>query len=102
MKRTTKLFMMMLVLILSASLTSCDDVTGAQDNPVVPTPTPTPAPTYASDEERPLTFEAAVDGVKVTLKFASGATPDYKKVEYSLDQGATWTALKSPNHLNKN
>ena len=96
MKRTTKLFMMMLVLVLSASLTSCDDVTGAQDNPVVPTPTPTPtpAPTYASDLERPLTFEAAVDGVKVTFKFKSGAKPDYKKVEYSLDQGATWTALK--------
>lgn len=91
--------MMMLVLVLSASLTSCDDVTGAQDNPVVPTPTPTPtpAPTYASDLERPLTFEAAVDGVKVTFKFKSGAKPDYKKVEYSLDQGATWTALKRRN-----
>ena len=88
-----------MMLTISASLVSCDDVTGSQDNPVVPTPTPTPtpAPTYASDLERPLTFEAAVDGVKVTLKFASGATPDYKKVEYSLDQGATWTALKSPN-----
>lgn len=88
-----------MMLTISASLVSCDDVTGSQDNPVVPTPTPTPtpSPTYASDEERPLTFEAAVDGVKVTLKFASGATPDYKKVEYSLDQGATWTALKSPN-----
>ena len=97
MKRTTKLLLMMLVLVMSAGLVSCDDVTGSQDNPVVPTPTPTPAPTYASDEERPLTFEAAVDGVKVTLKFASGATPDYKKVEYSLDQGATWTALKRRN-----
>ena len=99
MKRTTKLFMMMLVLVMGAGITSCDDVTGAQDNPVTPTPTPTPtpAPTYASDLERPLTFEAAVDGVKVTLTFASGATPDYKKVEYSLDQGATWTALKRRN-----
>ena len=88
-----------MMLTISASLVSCDDVTGSQDNPVVPTPTPTPtpAPTYASDLERPLTFEAAVDGVKVTLKFASGATPDYKKVEYSLDQGATWTALKRRN-----
>ncbi len=97
MKQLTRLILMMLTI--SASLVSCDDVTGSQDNPVVPTPTPTPtpSPTYASDEERPLTFEAAVDGVKVTLKFASGATPDYKKVEYSLDQGATWTALKSPN-----
>ena len=96
MKRTTKLFMMMLALVLSAGITSCDDVTGAQDNPVVPTPTPTPtpAPTYASDLERPLTFKAAMDGVKVTFKFKSGAKPDYKKVEYSLDQGATWTALK--------
>ncbi len=85
-----------MMLTISASLVSCDDVTGAQDNPVVPTPTPTPtpAPTYASDLERPLTFEAAVDGVKVTFKFKSGAKPDYKKVEYSLDQGATWTALK--------
>lgn len=95
MKQLTRLLLMMLTI--SASLVSCDDVTGSQDNPVVPTPTPTPAPTYASDEERPLTFEAAVDGVKVTLKFASGATPDYKKVEYSLDQGATWTALKRRN-----
>ena len=88
--------MIMLALVLSAGLTSCDDVTGAQDNPVTPTPTPTPtpAPTYASDLERPLTFEAAMDGVKVTFKFKSGAKPDYKKVEYSLDQGATWTALK--------
>lgn len=92
MKRTTKLFMIMLVLVLSAGLTSCDDATGSQDNPV--DPTPTPAPIYASDLERPLTFKAAVDGVKVTFKFKYNAKPDYKKVEYSLDQGATWTALK--------
>ena len=87
--------MMMLVLVLSASITSCDDATGSQDNPV--DPTPTPAPIYASDLERPLTFKAAVDGVKVTFKFKYNAKPDYKKVEYSLDQGATWTALKRRN-----
>ena len=97
MKQLTRLLLMMLTI--SASLVSCDDVTGSQDNPVnpTPTPTPTPAPIYANDLERPLTFEAAVDGVKVTLKFANGAKPDYKKVEYSLDQGATWTALKRRN-----
>ena len=97
MKQLTRLLLMMLTI--SASLVSCDDVTGSQDNPVVPTPTPTPtpAPTYASDLERPLTFEAAMDGVKVTFKFKSGAKPDYRKVEYSLDQGATWTALKRRN-----
>lgn len=93
MKKLTRLILMMLTI--SASLVSCDDVTGSQDNPV--DPTPIPAPTYASDLERPLTFEAAMDGVKVTFKFRSGAKPDYKKVEYSLDQGATWTALKRRN-----
>ena len=95
MKKLTRLLLMMLVLMVSASLMSCDDVTGSQDNPV--DPTPIPAPTYASDLERPLTFEAAMDGVKVTFKFKYNAKPDYRKVEYSLDQGATWTALKRRN-----
>ena len=35
------------------------------------------------------------DGVTVMLKFSDNAKPDYKKVEYSLDEGATWTALSS-------
>ena len=53
--------------------------------------------TYESDEVRPLTFEAAMDGVTVTFKFKDNAKPDYKKVEYSFD-GYTWTALPSPNY----
>ena len=93
--------MMTLVLTVGASLMSCGDiVVGSSDNPVpnpepTPTPTPTPAPTYKSDAERPLTFEATKDGVTVMLKFSDNAKPDYKKVEYSLDEGATWTALSS-------
>lgn len=31
----------------------------------------------------------------MTLKFKDNAKPDYKKVEYSLDEGTTWTALSS-------
>ena len=97
MKKLSRILMMTLVLTIGASLTSCDDiVVGSPDNPTpTPTPTPTPAPTYASDAERPLTFEATKDGVTVMLKFSDNAKPDYKKVEYSLDEGATWTALSS-------
>lgn len=100
MKKLSRILMMTLVLTVGASLMSCGDiVVGSSDNPVPnpePTPTPTPAPTYASDAVRPLTFEAAVDGVTVMLKFSDNAKPDYKKVEYSLDAGATWTALSGP------
>ena len=97
MKKLSRILMMTLVLTIGASLTSCDDiVVGSPDNPTpTPTPTPTPAPTYKSDAERPLTFEATKDGVTVMLKFSDNAKPDYKKVEYSLDEGATWTALSS-------
>lgn len=101
MKKLSRILMMTLVLTVGASLMSCGDiVVGSSDNPVpnpepTPTPTPTPAPTYASDAERPLTFEATKDGVTVMLKFSDNAKPDYKKVEYSLDEGATWTALSS-------
>lgn len=97
MKKLSRILMMTLVLTIGASLTSCDDiVVGSPDNPTpTPTPTPTPAPTYANDAERPLTFEATKDGVTVILKFSDNAKPDYKKVEYSLDEGATWTALSS-------
>lgn len=56
--------------------------------------TNTPESTY-SDKTSPLTFEATKDGVTVMLKFSDNAKPDYKKVEYSLDGGATWTALSS-------
>lgn len=101
MKKLSSILMMTLVLTVGASLMSCGDiVVGSSDNPVpnpepTPTPTPTPAPTYKSDAERPLTFEATKDGVTVMLKFSDNAKPDYKKVEYSLDEGATWTALSS-------
>lgn len=101
MKKLSRILMMTLVLTIGASLMSCGDiVVGSSDNPVpnpepTPTPTPTPAPTYKSDAERPLTFEATKDGVTVMLKFSDNAKPDYKKVEYSLDEGATWTALSS-------
>lgn len=101
MKKLSRILMMTLVLTIGASLMSCGDiVVGSSDNPVpnpepTPTPTPTPAPTYKSDAERPLTFEATKDGVTVILKFSDNAKPDYKKVEYSLDEGATWTALSS-------
>lgn len=101
MKKLSRILMMTLVLTIGASLMSCGDiVVGSSDNPVpnpepTPTPTPTPAPTYANDAERPLTFEATKDGVTVILKFSDNAKPDYKKVEYSLDEGATWTALSS-------
>ena len=96
MKKLSRILMMTLVLTIGASLTSCDDILGSPDNPTpTPTPTPTPAPTYKSDAERPLTFEATKDGVTVMLKFSDNAKPDYKKVEYSLDEGATWTALSS-------
>lgn len=98
MKKLTRLLLMLLVLVVSAGLTSCDLLFGEEDNPVDPTPTPTPTPPiYANDFERPLTFEAAQDNVKVTFMFSSDAKPDYKKVEYSLDKGATWTALSGPN-----
>lgn len=100
MKKLSRILMMTLVLTVGASLMSCGDiVVGSSDNPVPnpePTPTPTPAPTYKSDAERPLTFEATKDGVTVMLKFSDNAKPDYKKVEYSLDEGATWTALSGP------
>ena len=97
MKKLSRILMMTLVLTVGASLMSCGDiVVGSSDNPTpTPTPTPTPAPTYKSDAERPLTFEATKDGVTVMLKFSDNAKPDYKKVEYSLDEGATWTALSS-------
>ena len=101
MKKLSRILMMTLVLTVGPSLMSCGDiVVGSSDNPVpnpepTPTPTPTPAPTYKSDAERPLTFEATKDGVTVMLKFSDNAKPDYKKVEYSLDEGATWTALSS-------
>ena len=96
MKKLSRILMMTLVLTIGASLMSCDDILGSPDNPTpTPTPTPTPAPTYKSDAERPLTFEATKDGVTVMLKFSDNAKPDYKKVEYSLDEGATWTALSS-------
>lgn len=89
--------MITLVLLAGIGLTSCE-LFGGSDNPTptpTPKPTPTPAPTYKSDAERPLTFEATKDGVTVMLKFSDNAKPDYKKVEYSLDEGATWTALSS-------
>ena len=96
MKKLSRILMMTLVLTIGASLMSCGDILGSPDNPTpTPTPTPTPAPTYKSDAERPLTFEATKDGVTVMLKFSDNAKPDYKKVEYSLDEGATWTALSS-------
>ena len=98
MKKLTKTWLMMLVITMCTGLTSCELF--MSDNPTPtpsPTPTPTPTPpTYKSDAERPLTFEATVDGVIVTFKFKEGAKPDYKKVEFSLDGGATWTALSGP------
>lgn len=95
------------LLLLPLTFTSCDWVTEV-DNPVTPNQTPTNTsestensestntsePTY-SDKTSPLTFEATKDGVTVMLKFSDNAKPDYKKVEYSLDEGATWTALSS-------
>ena len=105
MKRILNQFLFAAALVCGAmSVSSCqgliDAVLGEHaDNSSQPTPTPTPTPTpptYASDAVRPLTFEAAVDGVTVMLKFSDNAKPDYKKVEYSLDAGATWTALSSP------
>jgi hypothetical protein len=100
MRKLTKTLLMMLVLAMGTGLTSCELFMGGNDNPApspTPTPTPTPTPpTYKSDAERPLTFEALVDGVTVTFKFNDNAKPDYRKVEFSLDGGATWTALSSP------
>ena len=98
MKTMTRILRGVLLLLLPLAFTSCewtkDEVA---DNPVTPKQeTPTP-PTYASDAERPLTIEAAVDGVNVTFMFKEGAKPKYKKVKYSLDGGATWNALKSVN-----
>ena len=91
---------MMLVITMCTGLTSCELFMSDNPSPSpspTPTPTPTPTPpTYKSDAERPLTFEATVDGVTVTFKFKDNAKPDYKKVEYSLDGGATWTALSGP------
>lgn len=99
MKKPSRILMITLVLLAGIGLTSCE-LFGGSDNPTptpkpTPKPTPTPAPTYKSDAERPLTFEATKDGVTVMLKFSDNAKPDYKKVEYSLDGGATWTALSS-------
>lgn len=98
MKQLTRFLGGALLFLMPLAFTSC----GEADNPVQPQPsTPTTeeetkpeAPTYASALEQPLTFKAAQDNVKVTLKFKSGAKPNYKNVEYSLDKGATWTALK--------
>ena len=91
---------MTLVITMCTGLTSCELFMSDNPSPSpspTPTPTPTPTPpTYKSDAERPLTFEATVDGVTVTFKFKDNAKPDYKKVEYSLDGGATWTALSGP------
>ena len=98
MKKLSKIMGGVFFFLLPLSFSSCDWV-GDIDNPVQPNPTPTPTPaptstpTYASDAVRPLTFEAVKAGVTVTLKFSDNAKPDYKKVEYSLDEGATWTAL---------
>jgi uncharacterized protein YjdB len=97
MKKPSRILMITLVLLAGIGLTSCE-LFGGSDNPTptpTPKPTPTPVPTYKSDAERPLTFEATKDGVTVMLKFSDNAKPDYKKVEYSLDEGATWTALSS-------
>ena len=100
MKKLTRILGGTLLLLMPLTFTSCSEA----DNPVKPSSseqteeeTKPEAPTYASDLERPLTFKAIQDNVKVTLKFKSGATPNYKKVEYSLDKGATWTALKKRN-----
>ena len=98
MKKPSRILMITLVLLAGIGLTSCE-LFGGSDNPTptpTPKPTPTPAPTYASDAVRPLTFEATKDGVTVMLKFSDNAKPDYRKVEYSLDGGATWTALSGP------
>ena len=100
MKQLTRFLGGALLFLMPLAFTSC----GEADNPVQPQPsTPTTeeetkpeAPTYASALEQPLTFKAAQDNVKVTLKFNANAKPDFKKVEFSLDQGATWTPLSSP------
>ena len=92
MEKLTRILGGALLFLLPLTFTSCDLANGEVDNPIEPTPAQ--KPTYANDKERPLTFEAAKANVKVTLKFKSNAKPDYKKVEYSLDEGATWTALK--------
>lgn len=102
MKQLTRFLGAALLFLMPLAFTSC----GEADNPVQPSTPSTPtteeetkpeAPTYASVQERPLTFKAAQDNVKVTLKFDYKATPNYKNVEYSLDQGATWTALTKRN-----
>ena len=93
------MLLMMAVLTVGASLTSCGDIViGSTDTPAPnpdPTPTPTPKYTYTA-LTHPLTFEATQPNVIVTFKFKEGATPDYRKVEYSLD-GQTWTPLSGPN-----
>lgn len=106
MKQLTRFLGGALLFLLPLTFTSCDELFGVADNPAQPSNQSSSAqteektdvpqtPTYANDKERPLTFEATQANVKVTLKFKSGAKPDFKKVEYSLDKGATWKALSS-------
>lgn len=45
MKKLSRILMMMLVLSVGTGITSCDEIEGMIDNPVVPEPTPTPTPT---------------------------------------------------------
>lgn len=66
MKRLTRMLLMMLVLTVGASLTSCGDIViGSPDNPA-PKPTPTPTPT----PEPELTPEEIVEQAKQLLKDA--------------------------------
>lgn len=103
MKKLSRIMGGVFLLLISLTFTSCEWLDEV-DNPVQPAQTssdssepttPTNTPTTYSDKTSPLTFEATKDGVTVMLKFSDNAKPDYKKVEYSLDGGATWTALSS-------
>lgn len=83
-----------LAVLAMTSLTSCEDILGHWERPTAatdstPTPTPDPTPTPSSEDlATPLTLEAVSGTVTVTIKtdFATGKT-----IEYSTDDGATWT-----------
>ena len=85
MKKFSNLFVMALLTV-CMGLTSCEDILGHWEKPTPVTPTPTPEPTML---ETPLTLEAVSGTLTVTIKtdFATGKT-----IEYSTDDGATWTA----------
>ena len=84
MKKISNLLMMALLTV-GMGLTSCEDILGHWEKPTPVTPAPTPEPTML---ETPLTLEAVSGTLTVTIKtnMTTGKT-----IEYSTDDGATWT-----------